>query len=68
VLGRVLIYGGIALIIAGLVVTYFPKVFGLGRLPGDVVIRGEKFTFYFPIVTCLVLSLLATLLFRFFRK
>jgi hypothetical protein len=43
----------------------------LGRLPGDIVVRGERTTIYFPIVTCLLLSLALTLvmwLFQAFRK
>lgn len=35
---------------------------GLGRLPGDIVVRGERSTFYFPVVTCLVLSVLMSLI------
>jgi len=35
---------------------------GLGRLPGDIVLRGERFTFYFPLATCVLLSLLLSLL------
>ena len=43
--------------------------FSLGRLPGDLFIRRENFTFSFPIVTCLILSLLLTLLLNlFFRR
>jgi hypothetical protein len=41
---------------------------GLGRLPGDIVIRGANSTFYFPIVTCLILSIAASLLFWLFRR
>ena len=40
----------------------------LGRLPGDVVLRRGSFTFVFPIVTCLVISLLLTLLMWLFRR
>ena len=39
-----------------------------GRLPGDIVVRRGSFSFYFPIVTCIVLSLLATLLLSFLRR
>jgi hypothetical protein len=39
-----------------------------GRLPGDIVVRRGSFSFYFPIVTCVVLSLLATLLLSFLRR
>jgi hypothetical protein len=40
----------------------------LGRLPGDIVVQRGRGTFYFPIVTCLVLSLLLTVLFALFRR
>ena len=41
---------------------------GLGRLPGDVVIRGERFTFYFPLATCIVLSVVLSLLAWFVQR
>jgi Protein of unknown function (DUF2905) len=57
---------GILLIAAAL---FWPVVARyLGRLPGDIVVRRSGFTFAFPIVTCLVLSLLLTLLFWLFRR
>jgi hypothetical protein len=59
-LGRILIVVGLA--IAGLgVLLLFGGRIGLGRLPGDIVVRGERSTFYFPVVTCLVLSVVLTL-------
>jgi hypothetical protein len=39
-----------------------------GRLPGDIIVRRGNFSFYFPVVTSIVLSILLTLLFAFFRK
>ncbi len=42
--------------------------FPLGRLPGDIVIKRENSTFYFPIVTCLLISLILSLLMKIFRK
>jgi hypothetical protein len=60
-LGKLLIFAGLGLVVLGLAVLVGGRI-GLGRLPGDVVIRGERWTFYFPIVTCLVLSLVLTLL------
>lgn len=62
-LGRLLILLGIVLIAAGaivLIVNRFNLPFG--RLPGDIVYRGKNTTVYFPWVTCLILSLLATLI------
>jgi hypothetical protein len=61
--GKILIVAGLALAGLGLLWMLGERI-GLGRLPGDLVIRGKRFTFYFPIVTCLVLSLLASLILR----
>lgn len=57
---------GILLVIAAIAWPIVSKYFG--RLPGDIVVRRPGFTFFFPIVTCLVLSLLLSLLFWIFRK
>jgi len=58
-MGRTLIAIGIALVILGLLVTFGEKLpIRLGRLPGDIVIRGKNTTFYFPLVTSLLLSVL----------
>ena len=71
-LGRVLLLAGAALIVVGALLYFGGKLpFRLGRLPGDIVYRGEHTTFYFPIVTCIVLSLGLTLLFwlvSYFRR
>ena len=57
--GRTLIALGLLLVAAGVVFTFGEKLpFRLGHLPGDLVIRGKNSVFYFPIVTCLVLSVL----------
>jgi hypothetical protein len=61
--GRWLIGAGILLVMAGLVVILAER-FGirLGRLPGDIRIEGRRGAFYFPIVTCLLVSVLLTLI------
>jgi len=62
-LGRVLLLLGGLLVVAGAFFYFGGKLpFRLGRLPGDVVHKGEHTTFYFPIVTCLVLSVAFILL------
>ena len=68
--GKLLIFAGFFLVILGVLVTIGPKIhLPFGRLPGDLFIRKENFTFSFPIVTCLIFSLLLTLLFNlFFRR
>ena len=68
--GRFLIVSGLILIALGVLVSLAPKLpGGLGRLPGDILIHRGRFTFAFPVVTCLILSLLLTLLLNlFFRR
>ncbi len=66
--GRTLIFFGVVLIVAGMVVSLFGKVPGIGRLPGDIYLRKGSFTFYFPLTTCLLLSLLLTLVFTIFGR
>jgi DUF2905 family protein len=56
-----LIVIGAALLIVGLLVMFSDRVPFLGKLPGDVVVRKKNFTFYVPIVTSLLLSLVLTL-------
>jgi formate hydrogenlyase subunit 3/multisubunit Na+/H+ antiporter MnhD subunit len=71
-LGRALLLFGAVLISVGALLYFGGKLpFRLGKLPGDIVYRGEHTTFYFPIVTCLVLSAALSLLlwlFSHFRR
>jgi DUF2905 family protein len=64
---RALIILGLVLIAAGLAWPWISKL-GLGRLPGDIRIESESGGFYFPIVTCLVISVVLSLLLWFFRR
>lgn len=62
-MGRILIALGGLLIVAGVLVTLgVPR--WLGRLPGDIVIRGKNSAFYFPVATCLIVSVVLSLLLR----
>lgn len=67
--GRILVALGIVLIVAGLLFIVGER-FGirLGRLPGDIVVRGKNSSFYFPVVTCLLISVILTLIFSFFGR
>jgi hypothetical protein len=67
-LGRMLIVLGGVAVLAGLVLMLVPHVPWLGRLPGDVFVSRGRFTVYFPIVTCLVLSVVVTLLMNLFFR
>ena len=64
-MARFLIIAGLVLVAAGVVVKLGLP---LGKLPGDIVIRRGDSTFYFPIVTCIVVSLVLSLLSMFFRR
>ena len=56
---RILISLGVGLIVIGLLWPYLSKL-GLGKLPGDIVIRRDNFNFYFPITTCILISVVLT--------
>lgn len=64
---RTLIIIGLAVLLIGLLWPWISRL-GLGRLPGDIIIRREGGTFYFPIMTSILVSLLLSLLFWLFRK
>jgi hypothetical protein len=59
-MARVLITLGLAILVVGLLWPYLSRL-GLGRLPGDIVIERGNMTFYFPLMTCLLVSLLLSL-------
>ena len=66
--GKLLIFAGIFIVILGVLFLLGDKIPFLGRLPGDIYIKKKNFTFYFPIVTSLLLSLIISLIIYFFRK
>ena len=67
-LGRSVLFVGLVLVFIGGLLFFGAKLpFRLGRLPGDIIHRGEHTTFYFPIVTCFLLSVGLSLLFWFFN-
>ena len=68
-IGRLLILAGIMAIAVGVVLLFLPRIPWLGRLPGDIVVQRERVTFYFPIVTSIVVSIVLTILLNlFFRR
>ena len=66
--GRFLIVTGLIITVIGLVLLFADKIPWIGRLPGDILIKKGKWTFYFPIATSILLSILITLLLNLFRK
>lgn len=68
-IGRALIILGGILVVAGLLLTLGERLpIRFGRLPGDIVVRGKNSVFYFPIVTCLLLSVVLTLILWLFGR
>ncbi len=66
-LGKLLLIGGAILGAAGLVVLLAGRL-GLGRLPGDIFIQRENVTFYFPLATMLIVSIILTIIVNLFRR
>ena len=60
-IGRWLLNTGTALVALGLVLVLAGRVSGIGRLPGDIVVQRDGFTFYFPLATAILLSVLLTI-------
>jgi hypothetical protein len=67
-LGKSLIAIGIVLVVLGLLFSLGSKIPWLGRLPGDIYIQRGNFTFYFPLATSIVISLIITLVLYLFRR
>ncbi|MFZ5907119.1 MAG: DUF2905 domain-containing protein [Nitrospirota bacterium] len=67
-LGKMLILIGIVVVAAGGLLMLFGKISWLGRLPGDIIIQRKNFTFYFPLATSILLSVLISLIFWIFGK
>ena len=57
---------GIVIFVIGLFYPYVKKL-GLGHIPGDVIFKSGNSTFFFPIVTCLVISIILTVIFNLFK-
>lgn len=67
-IGKALVLFGVVLIVVGVLVQLFQKVPWIGRLPGDIYIKRENMSFYFPLATSLLISLILTLLLNLFGR
>lgn len=66
--GRTFIIFGIIITAIGVFMSYGPNIPFLGKLPGDIAVKRDNFSFYFPLTTSILLSLILSLLFRLFGK
>ena len=64
---RLLIIIGLLFIVVGLLYPFFRDI-GFGKLPGDIAIKTENSSFYFPIVTCIIVSVVISLILIFLKK
>lgn len=67
-LGKVLVIIGLGLALVGGVVMLLSRFTGLGHLPGDIFIKGEHGSFYFPIVSCIVISVILSVIMNLFHR
>ncbi len=66
--GRIILIAGLVIAGLGALMMWGPKIPFLGRLPGDIHLRGKNWSFHFPIVTSIVISILLTILLNLFSK
>ena len=66
--GKMLIVLGIIIILAGVLLLLANKIPFIGRLPGDILVKRDNFTFYFPLTTSIIISAVLSLIFWIFRK
>ncbi len=66
--GKILVGLGVVIVVIGLVVWFGDRIPFLGKLPGDITIKKDGITFYFPIVTMIVISVILTIILNLFRK
>ncbi len=66
--GKLFIFIGLLLVVIGLVFVIGNKIPFIGKLPGDIVIERRNFNFYFPITTCIIISIILSLIFWLLGK
>lgn len=67
-MGKTLIIIGLVITAMGIVLVCIPKVPWLGKLPGDIAVKKDNFQFYFPITTCIIISIILSVLLYLLRK
>ena len=66
IMQKILIILGIVILVIGLLYPYIKKI-GLGQLPGDIIFKSGNSTFLFPVVTCIIVSVVLTIIFNLFK-
>ena len=66
-IGKILIIAGLVLLAAGIIFILYPRL-PLGKLPGDIIIKKGSFTFYFPLATSIIISIILTVIIYFIGR
>ena len=67
-LAKTLMLIGVLIFLAGVALAFAGKIPGLGKLPGDIFVKKANFAFYFPLATCIILSIILTIIMQFFNR
>jgi len=67
-LGKLLLVGGLVMAALGVVLLLAGRIPWLGKLPGDISVQGKNFSFHFPVVTCMILSIVLTIILNLFFR
>jgi Zn-dependent protease with chaperone function len=67
-MAKIIIVLGIIIVIIGLILYFFDRIPFLGKLPGDILIKRRNFTFYFPLMTSIIISIIITLILYFISR
>lgn len=67
-IGKFLLFAGLCLAVLGLVLIFFARIGWIGKLPGDLFVKRDNFTFYFPITTSIIISVVLSLILYFFSR
>lgn len=67
-MGKWLIVLGLLIAAAGVILSFSGKIPWIGKLPGDIYLKRENFSFYFPLTTCIIISAIVSFLFWLFRR
>ncbi|MEO8211323.1 MAG: DUF2905 domain-containing protein [bacterium] len=67
-LGKILVITGLVIIVVGILFLFSDKIPFLGKLPGEFTIKKENFTFYFPLATSIIISIILSLIFYFISR
>ncbi len=66
--GKIFIFIGLLLVVIGFVFIVGNKIPFIGKLPGDIAVEKNNYSFYFPITTCIIISIILSFIFWFFSK